>query len=168
MLDSERLRVFYATSLVETVDCSSGLKSAWHWPLGGDTYSLPQRPQTGEEALFGSGQRVSVCWHASSRVRTRTHTNSHRVLHLNANTRSLPSFCLTSARKNTHRHTHLEWVRAEEEQEVVGKDKLSLRCLAVSKWAAQNNRLASLTLNLIRMFHPQAEQQIWLCCFEQW
>lgn len=54
--------------LVLSADCFGGVKSAWHWPQGCDTHSLPQRPQTGEETLFGSGQRVSAFQSISSHI----------------------------------------------------------------------------------------------------
>lgn len=147
---------------VESADCSSGSKSAWHWPLGGDTHSLPQRPQTGEETLFGSGQRVSVCWHVSSRVRTHEPT----LIQTGAD------FCV---RTPTHTLCPLsptctpktctpEWVRAEEERGAEGKDELSLRCLTVM---AANEQLKTadlhpLTLNPVTMFRPQAGTNVTL------
>lgn len=91
---------------VESADCSSGSKSAWHWPLGGDTHSLPQRPQTGEETLFGSGQRVSVCWHVSSRVRTHEPTLIQTAADLHVpHTHSLSSLSHVHAH---HMHTWSE------------------------------------------------------------
>lgn len=96
-------------SLVESADCSSSFKSAWHWPLGGDTHSLPQRPQTGEETLFGSGQRVSVCWHVSSRVRTHARTPIQTLADLNICERIhiLVASCLSLSVSHVHVHTHM-------------------------------------------------------------
>lgn len=141
---------------VESADCSSGSKSAWHWPLGGDTHSLPQRPQTGEETLFGSGQRVSVCWHVSSRVRTHeptliqtaadscVRTPTHTLCPLSPT--CTPSTCTPGLSQG--------WRGARGGRQ--GRTFPQVSDCHGSKWAAQNNRPAPLTLNPITMFRPQA------------
>lgn len=93
-------------------------------------------------------------------------TNTRPLLHLHVYTRSF-SRCLPRAHTYTCTPGMSQgWRGARGIWE--GQTFPQVSDCHGSKWAAQNNRLAPLTLNLIRIFHPRAEQQIWLCCFEPW
>ncbi len=101
--------------------------------------------------------------------RTKADTNTRPLLHLHAHTHSLCplslSLCLPRARTNTCTPGMSQgWRGARGIWE--GQTFPQVSDCHDSKCATQNNRLAPLTLNLIRMFHPQAEQQIWCWCFK--